>query len=230
MGVLDRAKKTIEWHGKSASSFDPSSLNDTIADSTQWTPLRSENSNVVCLYRAQRISNTRIEFVPPKTKPYFSMTFIGIGTLLIIGGAVFGIAGIGSSALYGMSGTGLACCVIGTLGMMFKDAPLVLDASSGCELVTGTCKTEQIHAVQIVPKKAYRDMVNSSEMFYNFEINLVMKDAKRLYVLAHWNIDTIREDAVMLSESLGIPLWDTSYDLDITEKELLDSIKQMNRK
>lgn len=43
--------------------------------------------------------------------------------------------------------------------------------------------------------------------FYRYELNLVLKDATRLHVMAHGDEKSLREDAENLASFLGKPLW-----------------------
>lgn len=230
MGILERVNDTIASHGKSASFFDPSTLGDPVADASEWTPIQATNAQVICLYRAKMISETKFEFVPPASKPTLSIGFIVFGLLLIGAGLFVGASGGDRSAMYGMGICGIITAVLGFLGTRMKDQPLVFDSDTGCQLAGSDCNMEDIYAIQIVPKKAYQDIANMKKWFYNFELNLVLTNSKRVYLLAHWDIATIREDAQLLAEFLAVPLWDTSPEIEIGEVQLYELVKQMRRK
>ncbi len=62
----------------------------------------------------------------------------------------------------------------------------------------------KIHALQIIKEKVNRDNNN----FYSYELNLVCKNLSRVNITDHSRINTLREEAQMLSEFLDVPLWD----------------------
>lgn len=63
----------------------------------------------------------------------------------------------------------------------------------------------RIHAIQLIGKRPELKCIT----FILYEMNLVLEDATRLNVIAHGDLEAMREDALALSEFLGKPLWDS---------------------
>lgn len=63
-----------------------------------------------------------------------------------------------------------------------------------------------IHAIQIIKEYVRSDKTR----FYSYELNLVLKDKTRLNILDHGNLNSIKQDAKIISETLWIPVWDVS--------------------
>ncbi|NOX46536.1 MAG: hypothetical protein GXO89_06110, partial [Chlorobi bacterium] len=65
-------------------------------------------------------------------------------------------------------------------------------------------KLEDIHAIQLISE--YISGKKSS--YYSYELNLVLKDARRSNVIDHGNDSAIRSNANILSRFLDVPVWD----------------------
>ena len=65
-------------------------------------------------------------------------------------------------------------------------------------------RLEQIHALQLLSE--YCRGKNNS--YYSYELNLVLKDGRRLNVIDHGNLGKLRADAAALARFLGKPVWD----------------------
>ena len=46
--------------------------------------------------------------------------------------------------------------------------------------------------------------------YYSYELNLVLEDGRRLSVVDHGDCEQLREDAQLLSQLLGKPVWDAA--------------------
>jgi len=62
---------------------------------------------------------------------------------------------------------------------------------------------DQVIALQILKEKV--TIKNSS--YYSYEINFVLKDANRYNVADHGELSFIEQDAIILSNFLGVPIW-----------------------
>ena len=65
---------------------------------------------------------------------------------------------------------------------------------------------EVVHALQIISEYCR----GSKSSYYSYELNLVLKDGKRINVVDHGSIRKLREDAEILSKFLSIPVWDAT--------------------
>lgn len=64
---------------------------------------------------------------------------------------------------------------------------------------------KEIHALQIVSERV--SWKNSS--YTSYELNLILKDSRRINVIDHWNINQLRKD----TEELAMKLWVKVYDI-----------------
>jgi hypothetical protein len=195
-----------------APAFDPAAFADPVATKTQWTPLVSGGASFRT-HKLHRASETRWEFRA------------GAGTLLFCG--VFAVVGFAVLS-YGTSVVdegkwflipfGAVFATGGILMWHFMAAPVVFDKDRGY-FCKGRKKPErqidpsvlkhhvplkEIHALQILSEYVRSD----KSSYYSYELNLILKDGTRKNVIDHGNLKAIREDAMMLADFLGLPLWD----------------------
>ena len=74
------------------------------------------------------------------------------------------------------------------------------DASEDC------VRLEFIHALQIVAEFISGKNAN----YYSYELNLVLKNGNRINIIDHNNKGRIDREAKVLSEFLGVPVWDAT--------------------
>lgn len=55
-----------------------------------------------------------------------------------------------------------------------------------------------------------RDSDGDSHRFHSYELNLVLIDGSRANIVDHGNLKALRNDAAMVSEFLGVPVWDAT--------------------
>lgn len=193
--------------------IDPTRFGDPVALNTEWTPGRNDGASF-CTHRLVRVNPQKMEFrMTASTKALFY---------------VFLVAGI-IMLLYVFSGhwsafplcLGLGFTLVGGGLLYFKAAPLVFDKSAGMFL-KGRTKAGQVpdhdnpknmvaldsvHALQLLSK-----YVPAKKPYYTHELNLVLKNGKRLTVISHADKSRIREDAQTLSGFLNTPVWDAIDD------------------
>lgn len=66
---------------------------------------------------------------------------------------------------------------------------------------------EDIHALQLI-SEYHSSSGDEMAGFRSYELNLVMKDGRRVNVVCHGWLEKIRMQASTLSEFLGKPVWD----------------------
>ncbi|MGD9033629.1 MAG: hypothetical protein PVJ69_01910 [Desulfobacteraceae bacterium] len=200
--------------------FDPSHLGDPVAELTAWTPAKGGGAN----FRTRRlvmVTSNRIEF----RASIMAKIFFGI---FLLGG--IGVAA-GVSYFHFSAGTftftkdtlmpllaGIVFAVVGGCLLYFGTAPVVFDKSRGLfwkgrktqggisdsnslKHFTGL---EDIHALQLISEYCR----GSKRSYYSYELNLVLRDGKRINVIDHGDCDKLREDAETLSRFLERPVWD----------------------
>ncbi len=61
-----------------------------------------------------------------------------------------------------------------------------------------------IHAIQLVSEKCGSD----NDRYNSYELNLVLKNGKRINVVDHADLRAIRDDAKRLADFISVPVWD----------------------
>ena len=76
-----------------------------------------------------------------------------------------------------------------------------------------TYNLDQVCAIQLI-----REYVsNHDSQYYSYELNLVCADGKRINIVDHNSLRTIRKDSEVLADYLSIPVWD-AIDFRIPEQ------------
>jgi hypothetical protein len=201
--------------------IDPSVFNDPVALQTQWTPAKGGGSNF-CTHKLVEIDFNRMEFkATPGARVFYLVFFLaGIGIAVAFW--------LGAPPSFGESGSAFAEIVpflagsvfiaAGALMFYFGTSPIVFDKYKGSfwkgrksqdEMPLGKvpkyfARLTEIHAIQLISEYCRSD----KSSYYSYELNLVMRDGKRINVIDHGNVNRIREDAHTLSRFLGRPVWD----------------------
>jgi hypothetical protein len=103
------------------------------------------------------------------------------------------------------------------LWLFFKmKVPSIFDKSVGCfwkgkldpllvekDIGPNCCKLDQIHAIQLL-----RDHCTNH---YTYELNLILKDGRRVNAVEHGDIRHLRKDAEILGNFLNVPIWDIAH-------------------
>lgn len=201
-------------------SFDPAVLNDRIALMTEWTPLARGGANFKTHKLVQVYSN-RFEFRTGAGMIIFAAVFAAFG-LIFPGVIAFSILSgtKGSMAIMLIPAVfGLIFLLIGITVYRTASVPRVFDKDSGYYWKGRTdpnlmlnreyqncVRLPDIHAVQIIP-----EWVRGNKSSYtSYELNLVLKDGKRLNVIDHGNVAALRTDAEVIAGFLQVPVWDAS--------------------
>jgi len=200
--------------------FDPSRFGDPVAQQTNWMPAKRGGAN----FRTRRlvhVTSNRIEFRA-------SMGAILFFGLFLLGGLGFAV---GFSLYHFSEGTflfradtvlpslfGIVFAAVGGYLIYLGTAPIVFDKTKGFfwkgrmtpgEMLDSNALKhfaglEEIHALQLISEHCR----GQKSSYYSYELNLVLKDGKRINVVDHGNLKKLREDAETLSQFLDRPLWD----------------------
>jgi hypothetical protein len=199
--------------------FDPSVIGDPLAMEVEWTPAKSGGANFRT-HKLVLIGADRIEFHSSIGAKLFYLLFliVGMGILIGVPYAAFSNqnpileSGVLMPMLVGMT----FACVGGAL-YYFGTAPVVFDARKSCfwkgrkspdkvmdpNSLKVYAEFQQIHAIQLISEYCR----GNKSSYYSYEMNLVLQDGSRINVVDHGNRDKLWEDAHMLSEFLGKPVW-----------------------
>jgi hypothetical protein len=219
--MLDKIKTFIE-NAASRAAFDPSVFNDSVAEKTEWTPLKRGGTNFRT-HSLTEIDYNRLQYKISPGMMIFSLVFtaIGVGAAWLINSQLaIQYSGFSFDSHWPILLFGGIFTTAG-LGMLYSGSkPIVFDKISGFywkgrkepnisvreEELKNACRLSSIYAIQIL-----RERVRSNKStYYSYEINLVKKDGSRLNVIDHGKKAVILEDAKKLSEFLGKPVWDAS--------------------
>ena len=201
-------------------SFDPSSFDDPVAMQTDWTPAKGGGTNFRTHILVQ-IDPNRLEFQASTGAKVFYLLFALIGAGVLIG---FPVASASSGEFSFDMDTlmpmlvGLIFLCVGCVMFYFGTAPVVFDKRKGyfwkgrkspdLVLNKNTLKyfadLKKIYALQLISEYVRGD----KSSYYSYELNLVLKDGKRVNVVDHGNQDKLRDDANTLAFFLGKPVWD----------------------
>ena len=101
--------------------------------------------------------------------------------------------------------------------LYYKAAPIVFDKGSGLFVIgwkragrvpdrenpKNVIDLDSVYALQLISKIIYR-----KTPYLCYDLNLVLKNGKRIAVLSHANKNKIRDDTLILADFLDKPLWE----------------------
>ncbi len=201
-------------------AFDPSRFNDPIAMQTQWTPAKSGGTNIRT-HKLVEVEVNRIEFKAAAGAKVFYAIFMlmGLGTMIAfpLAGSGTGESSFDTEMLLPMA-FGFVFFLVGCSMFWFGTRPIVFDkfrnafwkGRKGPDDVGDRSELkyyadlQNIHALQIISEYVH----SNKSSYYSYELNLVLKDGRRINVIDHGNLKKLREDAQRLSQFLGKPVWD----------------------
>jgi hypothetical protein len=202
------------------SVFDPAQLGDPVALQTNWTPTKGGGSN----FRTHKLvaaNSNRMEFQASfgALAFYFLFLLIGLGVLIAFSIFKFSSGGFSFKAETIVPFLlGLVFATIGGCLLYFGTIPIVFDKREGYfwkgrkapeevfdkNAIKGLTHLEEIHALQLISEYCR----GNKSSYYSYELNLVLKNGKRINVIDHGNQNKLREDAATLSRFLQKPVWD----------------------
>ena len=218
--MLNRIKKILKKISTWKPSFDPTKFNDDVALKTEWIPLKGGGSNFQT-HKLVQMGYTRIEFKATWGAKIFSLIFVTVGLAVPV---VFWINDIQTNG--GILGSGfLFIMLFGSIfmaagGWMFYSfaKPVIFDKTKGMYWKNWKAPTRylaegdkddsrrigNIYALQIIPELVRSD----NKSYVSYELNLILRDGKRMNVVDHGDPLQLQEDAQKLSEFLDVPVWD----------------------
>ena len=176
-----------------------------------WSPIVSGGSNFKTS-ELKKIASHRMEFGPSAG----AFMFVGVFFLFMI---IF--AGVSLGNFDDMGALSIPFLLVPALmfgGVLFLTKklfqPVVFDKRlgwfwKGDKKLTGTrdieplpdsCQLSQIAALQIIEE----DCSGDDSHYSSYELNLVLKDGRRLNVIDHGNEDAVRDDAKTIADFLGV--------------------------
>lgn len=219
--LINNLKEAI----KDRDDIDPSRFNDPVAMETEWGPAKKGGASF-CTHKLHRIRPNRVAFKMTAGAMLFGLIFALVGIGVLIGATVMFLkqgADVDLMPMIMMTVFGLVFGVVGIAMLRMMSVPSVIDTKLGLfwkgrqdpRMVGNrnrlkTCvELDKVHAVQII-REYCRSSGQNSSSYYSYEVNFVLHDGSRVTVVDHGNHKRIRQDAEMLSQTLGVPLWDAS--------------------
>lgn len=204
----------------SPSEFDPSCFDDPIAMQTDWTPAKGGGANFGT-HKLVEVNSHRMEFRASIGAMLFYLIFLLVGLGVMIG---FGAARLSAGEFSFNTDTivplliGLVFATAGGCLLYFGTAPIVFDTKkesfwkgrrgpdevSGRDSLKHFAELDDIHALQLIKEYCRSDKTS----YYSYELNLVLKNGKRINVVDHGNEGKLRDDADTLAAFLDKPIWD----------------------
>ena len=204
--------------------FNPSTLNDEIAMKIRWTPTKKVGGgSYIRTHRLKEISPRRIEYIARGCVLCLPVVLIAVGITLMIGGRI-AVLNWNFDAAFDCIPffVGIISFIVGFLFFRQYTTPYIFDLNLGyywkgrnkvspidMKKVKDRCRLQDIHAIQLLEE--YCQPIDATP-YYSYELNLVLKDGKRLNVMDHSRHVHIRSDANRLGQFLNIPIWDAIYE------------------
>ncbi len=199
--------------------FDPTSLHDPVALLTSWDPASPGGSNFAT-HTLHMIHPQRAEFRCSVGMKLMSGIFLVFGTVIA---GVFGrplLAGqfpTETDQLVPL-GIGVVFALIGAFLLRNALTPIVFDLGHGyfCRdrrkpehtmdpsRIKHHARLDDVHALQLVSEICR----TKNGSYLSHELNLVLRDGKRIHVVDHGDLARLRNDARRIAELIRKPLWD----------------------
>lgn len=205
---MEFLKRIAEKLGTFAKARDPSEFNDDIAKRTEWESFNTASSNLN-LNRLMVDPDGQHLFYKPTTGLYLlSGAFVFMGLfcpVIIIGSTIQGGKPLIDKDVVAPV---LICLVFAALGIgMFFGfrKRLRFDMTERC-MIFGENRTyfSDIHALQLVVQ-------GGGSKYRNYQLNLVLRGADRVYVMNYADSKTARADTSRIAAAMGMPdtkIWD----------------------
>ena len=217
--MLDKLKSFASKFDRNL-RFDPATLNDPVALSTEWHPLKPGGANFRT-HQLKEISSYRIAFVMSITFKAMSILFFlfGLGILMVFLLLIPGDNYLTMEKII-PSSLGFIFMLVGYFIYRYGNRPIVFDKQLGyfwkgkksprmvlnISEIKHHAEIRQIHAVQVLS-----EYIKSSKRPYtSYEVNLVLKNGERLNVIDHGDRKKIQEDAQKVADFLEVPVWFTT--------------------
>ena len=208
---------------------------DAIAKQTDWTPLSEGGSNFVA-QRLRQPNVGRLEFAPTPTAyvlTFLPLTFaaLQIPVVYVLLNYVFQdenqilsrticilLAGLGILAgpiiSWLLCATMLPAAVFDRSQGLFWKGRMPPNSFEVEEFSVRSCRLDNIHALQILRERVTIRSSEGTQSYNSYELNLVLKDSRRLNVVDHGGLEIVRQNAKELADFLKSPLWDATQDAD----------------
>ena len=181
--------------------LDVESFNDELALRISWDPLVGGGTNF-CTHRLQKMPDLMIdsiEFKPTFVAYLFTISIALLG--LIACSLTFSTGSTDIGVLISLSFFGLG---LWSFWRLVKQKSIFNGSSRVFHKNEKSFGFDEICAIQLL-----REYVSGNKRsYYSYELNLVCMNGERINIIDHAALRAIREDALILSDYLSIPVWD----------------------
>lgn len=190
-----------------------------LAEKIEWNSLDNGSSNFKTSF-LKKIDSYRLEVCLSKGGILFAGIFLVTGLIVLSAGLkpVFKTGDFEGQIFICLFG--LVFSVVGAV-MLYWPRPRVFDIQRGWFWVGDkslsreqdfmrlkqSARLSEISVIQIVSTNVTD---SDGDSYRSWELNIVSIDGKRLHVMGHGNESSLKSDAQLLSEFLGVPIWDVS--------------------
>ncbi|WP_339844355.1 hypothetical protein [uncultured Dokdonia sp.] len=237
MGLSSFLKNLVQ--STSTPVFDPSVFDHELASKTSWSPKAGGGANFKTK-TLEVVSDSELRYKASSFGKIFSgifilfpLIFVGVGITTTINDG-FSIESI-FFALFPLVFIGVGIFLLKKLhtittfnksiGYFHKGKKQQIKSLTITE-DANTFKLDTIKALQILPERVRGD----KSSYTSYEINLVFEDGTRYNVVDHGHRKSIEQDAVILSDFLGVPAWNkmtatTYFSKNIDTTDAYDSLE-----
>lgn len=198
------------------SEIDTSQFNDAVAAETSWKP-----SNIaVSSFKTRKLAllkNNQLSFEPTLAMKLFGAFFILVGFYLLafLGSKMPAHSWwIPNSFLHeGVVPLVSLYFILFGLGMLYlESSPIIFDGNKntfrrGRGKQLKNINFSDIHALQLIPQSVSTSKIPGDNLY---QLNIVLKDAKRVSVTRYTNELIARQESQALSEFVNTKLWDAT--------------------
>ncbi|MEE4252109.1 MAG: hypothetical protein V2I38_16090 [Alcanivoracaceae bacterium] len=196
---------------------DSSRFNDPLASTADWSPLQRGGSSFAS-YRRQ-VSANRFGWRPTLMVWALGGLFAAPALLVLVALLAQGEVRPSEPASWILPVLALLFIGFGIQVVRRHKVPLVFDRLQGwfwrgtprsnstadIAVLADAVKLADIHAVQLIGGQMGH---GTHASWRTFELNLVLRDGRRLPLITHGSLRVLRDDASQLAEWLSRPLWD----------------------
>lgn len=216
--------------------FDPKTSDDKIAKKTYWSSCSSDRRHSPAYNLV--VGDNRLEYKTSASAYILSYGLMFAGAMaFVISIFQFIYQNYGFSSWLPFFGTGIFFMLIGYMLSRSTSESMVFDKSSQL-FSKGSGRNfglNKLYAVQLVSidisnehndsDRDFLDFRSNSTRFY--ELNIVLKNSKRINLTSHTSYSRTMKDAKIISEFLEIPIWnfaDMVVDLKDYQAELMSRV------
>ena len=192
--------------------LDLNTFGNEVAFKTSWRPLALGGINF-CTHRAKKntsLMGDTFVFRTTIVAYLFAFVFGALGAMIVIASVAVGLSDM--SVIVGIGLLAFGCWYQWSL----RQKESTFDRYSR-RLAQGKKSFDLTNAEAIQLIREYIRGYRSS--YYSYELNLICSDGSRINIVDHGALRKLREDAALLAEYLGVPVWD-AIDFRLPDAEL----------